>query len=283
MNAIANLPTPSLLDVIGAGSPIRADISNAQYHADRSCVSVSGLKQILRSPAHFRAYLDGERKETPAKFFGSALHARLLEPQLFDTEYVVAPPADRRTKEFKEFEIANANRKILTAEQMTAILGIEHNVMRHSSFAAMLRIGLKEHTIVWRDAKTGIWIKIRPDCLCTGLDESICLDVKSTEDASPAAFARSCVTYDYDLQAAVYLTVLREVFQRDFNFAFGPAEKSEPYGVAVYGAPEDMLERGVRRMRLALDTLRACLDSNTWPSYQPDGGFDVLEWPRWAA
>ena len=271
---------PSLCDLFSDGRRIRNDISNEVYHADRSAVSVSGLKQILRSPAHFRAFLDGQRKETPAMLFGTAIHTRLLEPDVFASEYVVAPAGDKRTTEWKEFQIANANKKILTIDQVATLEGMERSAHSHRSLFSLLRAGLKEHTIIWQDKITGIWLKIRPDCLCP---DGICLDIKSTEDASPAEFGRSCVNFDYDLQSAVYLDGLREVFGRDFDFAFGALEKSEPFGAALYGAPEEMLLRGQRRFRQALTTLKHCRDTGQWPSYQPLGDYELLEWPRWAA
>ena len=274
---------PSLLELFGT-LHCRPDIPNEVYHADRSCVSVSGLKQILRSPAHFQAYLQGAtNKETPAKFLGTAVHARLLEPELYASEYVVAPGSDKRTKEYKEFELANANKRILTADQMAAVEGIAHSVAQHASATTLLRAGLVEHSIIWQDEETGIWQKIRPDCLCIDFDTGICLDVKKTVDASPAAFVRSCVNYDYVPQAAVDLVGLRLVFQRDFDFVFLAAEESAPHGCALYGAPEEMLMRGVRRYRQAMNLLKRCRETNEWPCYQPAGDYEVLEWPRWAA
>lgn len=281
--SVATTVATSLIDLFAGGHAIRNDISNEVYHADRSCVSVSGLKQILRSPAHFRAYLDGERKETPAMFFGTALHTRLLEPDVFDAEYVTAPASDKRTSEYKEFQLANANKRILTAEQMAILDGIARSVQGHVSLSTLLRAGLKEHTIIWQDEETGIWLKIRPDCLCAGLDVGTCLDLKSTEDASASEFVRSCVNYDYDLQSAVYLDGLQKAFCRDFDFCFGAIEKSEPFGVALYGAPEEMLLRGQRRFRQALRALKHCRETDEWPSYQPQGDYELLDWPRWAA
>lgn len=274
---------PTLLELFG-DLHCRPDIPNEIYHADRSCVSSSGLKQILRSPAHFQAYLSGAaRKETPAKFLGSAIHAKLLEPHLYDAEYVVAPTVDKRTKEWKEFEIANANKKILTPDQMAVVEGIAFSVSQHTSASTLLRAGLVEHSIIWQDEETGIWCKIRPDCLCVDFDTGICLDVKSSDDASPTAFPRSCVNYDYDLSAAMYLEGLRQVFKRDFDFVFLACEKEAPFGCALYGAPDEMLQRGTRRFREALRTLKACNDSNAFPCYQPNGDYAILDWPRWVA
>lgn len=291
MNAVAEVLIPelpaaapvSLVDLFGQ-LRCRPDVENAAYHADRSCVSVSGLKQILRSPAHFQAYLNGSlRKETPAMYMGTAIHARLLEPHLYAADYVVAPNSDKRTKEWKEFEIANAHKKILTPEQMVVIEGIAHSVSQHESASTLLRGGLTEHTIIWQDEETGIWLKIRPDCLSIDFDTGICLDVKKTLDATPEAFIRACVNYDYDLQAAVYLEGLRQVFKRDFDFAFLACETDAPFGVALYGAPLEMIERGTRRFRHALKLLLEARTSGQWPSYQPDGAFAILNWPRWAA
>lgn len=274
---------PSLLEIFG-DLHCRPDIPNAVYHADRSCVSVSGLKQILRSPAHFQAYLQGiTHKETPAKFMGTAIHSRLLEPEVYAAEYVVAPVTDKRTKEWKEFELANANKRILTPDQMACIEGVAHSVSMHASATTLLRAGRVEHSIIWQDKETGIGQKIRPDCLCIDFDIGICLDVKKTVDASPPAFTRACVTYDYDLQAAVYLEGLREVFQRDFDFVFLAVEEDAPHGCALYGAPSEMLERGERRYRHAMNLLKSCRESGEWPSYQPAGDYALLEWPRWAA
>ena len=192
---VADAPLPSLLDIFGQ-LHCRPDIPNEVYHADRSCVSVSGLKEILRSPAHFQAYLQGaNRKETSAMFLGTAVHTRLLEPHLYASEYVVAPISDKRLKAYKEFEIANANKKILTPDQMAVIEGIAQSVSQHTSADTLLRAGLVEHSIIWQDEETGIWLKIRPDCLCVDFDTGICLDVKKTTDASKQAFKWACDRY----------------------------------------------------------------------------------------
>jgi hypothetical protein len=80
----------------------------------------------------------------------------------------------------------------------------------------------------------------------------------------------------------VYLEGLRTVFGRDFDFCFLACEKAAPYGVALYAAPEEMIARGERRLREALASLKACRETGSWPGYQPDGDYEVLEWPRYA-
>ncbi|MDK9702460.1 MAG: PD-(D/E)XK nuclease-like domain-containing protein [Sulfuritalea sp.] len=283
--AVPSPPRPIVLrDLFGPGELFRTDISHAVYHADRSCVSSTGLKKIAtQSPAHYRDYLDGgPLKETLAMFLGTAIHARVLEPNEFHSRYVVAPISDKRTTEWKEFVIANADRTPLTAVQMEIIDGIAHRVSQHQSASSLLMSGWKEVTMIWQDEETGIWLKIRPDCLCVDFDTGICMDLKSTDDASPNEFARSCVKYNYDISAAMYLDGLRAVLKRDFDFAFLAAEKERPFEVALYGAPEEMLLRGQRRYREALRLVADCTRRNHWPGYQPDGDYEILNWPRFA-
>jgi exodeoxyribonuclease VIII len=67
---------------------IYADLSNADYHAGEG-ISKSGLDLINANPATYRYVKDNqeERVETPDMRIGTALHAAVLEPDLFVTEF----------------------------------------------------------------------------------------------------------------------------------------------------------------------------------------------------
>ena len=86
--------------------------SEDQYHADKNFISVSGMKKLKVSPAHFRE--EEEIKETEALIFGSAYHCFVLEPDRFENEYYIFNDHDicekltsegfqkpRATKEYK--------------------------------------------------------------------------------------------------------------------------------------------------------------------------------------
>ena len=70
------------------------------YHRHRS-VSNTGLKLMMRSPAHYRYQ---ERKEsTRAMVLGSALHMACLEPDIFYDAYrLLRSSENRMTSEYKE-------------------------------------------------------------------------------------------------------------------------------------------------------------------------------------
>ncbi|MGP9633753.1 PD-(D/E)XK nuclease-like domain-containing protein [Halomonas sp. AOP43-A1-21] len=67
---------------------VYSDLSNADYHGGDG-VSKSGLDLIDKNPATYRYVKTNpeERTETPDMRIGSALHAAVLEPELFVTEY----------------------------------------------------------------------------------------------------------------------------------------------------------------------------------------------------
>ena len=62
-------------------------ISNEEYHADKTAVGHSSLVRMLRSPAHFVECIRGGIEQTPAMQFGTAVHAAILEPLVFEESY----------------------------------------------------------------------------------------------------------------------------------------------------------------------------------------------------
>ena len=70
------------------------DVPAEVYHQRRLDVaSASGLQRMLRSPAHFREWVESPEadKETPALTFGRAFHMATLEPDVFERTYTVVP------------------------------------------------------------------------------------------------------------------------------------------------------------------------------------------------
>ena len=72
-------------------------ITNAEYHRDGR-ISASGLKQILRSPMHYKFNKENPRPPTRAMEFGTLMHTAILEPELLAASYVVVPD-DAPTKQ----------------------------------------------------------------------------------------------------------------------------------------------------------------------------------------
>lgn len=265
---------------------IRYDLSASDYHA-HPAISKSRLDLLAKSPAHFRAYLDGEleRTETPAMKLGTALHCAVLEPERFALEYVAAPDfGDGRTKAAKDakaaFEAEHAGKFVLSAGEYASIVGMSLSVSRHRGASNLLARSLvREPSVFWTDAETGIECRARPDALSE--DGSLVVDLKTTRDASPRAFAKSIGEYRYHVQDAIYSDgIAAATSKRPEAFAFIAVESAAPYLCASYVLDDASRLAGRYAYRRDLDTLRACRDSGKWPGYSEK--IEMISAPFWA-
>lgn len=263
-------------------SGVYDDLDNDAYHADRSAVSSTGLKHMLRSPAHYKAYIDGQIETSAAKELGTAIHCAILEPEKFKERFVVAPRFDRRTNAGKAaaeaFEIENFGKQVITKDESQLIQFIQHAVLSHKTARELLARGTAEKSVFWTDKRTGLMCKIRPDWLHPA---AIC-DVKSAVDASPMGFSAACARMHYDLSAYMYRLGMKAVTGKDMPFIFIALEKDVPYCPAVYMASETMLNNGRLKFERAMDSLKMCLETGLWPGYQADGRAQEIDLPRWA-
>lgn len=265
-------------------------MSNADYH-DMPSVSSSKLKTILRSPAHYHAaYLSEKpRKEpTASMVLGSLTHTLFLEPEQYGSEYIIAPECDHRTKEGKAvyaaFLDAAEGKTIVTAEQLETAQSMASAMCGHIIHEAMTG-GHAEASIFWDDEQTGLACRIRPDYHippCDTWPTGLIIDVKTTDDARPEAFARTCVNFGYDLSAAMYCDGFQTHYGTDEPplFLLLVVERDAPHAVACYECSPEMLEKGNNKYRDAMRMLADCTASDEWPGY--DDGIQLLNLPKWA-
>jgi hypothetical protein len=248
-------------------------------------VNHSTLERVRRSPAHAREWTLHPPEPTAALALGHAFHVRLLEPERYALEYVVAPEVDRRTKvgraTWAEWETANAGRFLLKAEEAAAYERMAEAVLEHQAAAELLSgRGAAELAFVWRDEDTGLLCKGRCDRLGELAGWPFVVDVKTTRDGSPKAFAADASRYGYFRQLAYYregLNVLRPAPRRAAIIA---VEKEPPFAVAVYEPTERALEQGARESAAALARWRECLETGVWPGYS--SGLELIDYPAWA-
>jgi exodeoxyribonuclease VIII len=258
-------------------------MNNTEYHS-HPAVSKSHLDQVARSPLHYWSRYVAEDRvvpdPTPAMMLGTALHARVLEPELFAAEYALAPAVDRRTKAGKDAwaEAEAEGKTLLSAADWAQIDGMAAAIESHRGASKLLaQQGLTEASLFWTDDATGIECKCRPDRTIS--DEWI-LDLKTTEDASPAGFAKSAWNFRYHVQASWYLDGVRSYGGQPQGFVFIAVEKKPPYAVAVYLADPEMVAAGGREARRCLNLIAECRATGKWPGYGDTA--QVLSLPKWA-
>lgn len=270
---------------------IELDVPDAEY---RACAGVSQtlLKELQRSPLHYQSALTAVRTQTPAMRIGSLVHMAVFQSDLYFNSVVIAPVMDKRSKGYKDFAADHEDKQIISEDEDRQIAGIAASVRAHREVAPMLEGGFAEVSVGATCPATGVKCKGRFDWLNNHYCGGAIVDLKTTEDAAPDAFSRAIANYGYDLQAAHYLSLMRDLsYSRDQpesvvgvvnspRFFFVVAEKQMPYAVAVYWL--DMLDllraNGIRNALLT--RLAQCEASGDWPGY-PEG-VQTIALPNWA-
>ena len=247
------------------------------------CLSPSGAKVLTRSPAHYRHHRDHAPAETAALRIGKAVHSLALEGRpAFDLAFAVEPKADGRTKEGKAIKAAFAEsaegKTIITASEAELVEGMAAGILSHPLASALLADGTPELSMLWDDPETGCPCKGRADL--ARLADGAIIDLKTTIDASPAAFARSALSFGYHTQAAAYLSGAAALGADAGDFIIVAVEKAAPFAVGIYRLPDAALELGRRRWREACALYAQCLESGRWPGYAE--GIQELALPNWA-
>lgn len=278
----ANDGGPSMLDVAPG---LHEAIPESVYHARApGMASKSGLDQLRRSPAHYRAWVDGRiDRDSTALRFGKAVHCAILEPARFATEYVIAPDfGDCRRRENKlardAWNKGHADSVVLRNSEGLAMLGMIRAVVAHPLVASLFEGGVAEATLRWDDKATGVPCKGRVDLYRQDL--ATALDVKSTTDASKASFARDLWSYGYYRQDAFYRSGFRATCAPIEHFLFVCVEKTLPHAVALYTIDAAALERGYVDNEALLEKLAQCVRANDWSGY-PES-IQTVSLPRWA-
>ena len=244
------------------------------FAADR--INNSSLKLINKSPLHYQASTEQDREETKAMLIGSAVHTAVLEPSTLLDRYIVAPQADRRTKSGKAIwsDLEASGKIVLSQTDFEMIDAIQSAVFAHENAFKLLAKGHPEISLFTEI--DGVPAKARMDWYRPG----IILDLKTTEDASPSGFARSCATYGYAQQAAWYLDCAEASGLEAHTFIFLVVEKSAPYAVALYELTPESLEFGRAQYQRALNLYKQCKKDDDWPGYSSQ--IEQLSLPAWA-
>ena len=253
-----------LMDMTDTLNGCFADIPIEVYHsAECPGVSSTQLKGIVQKS--YKHYLHDREKRSDAMDFGSAFHAFVNEPEDFVRTYEIVQP---RASKF-----LTPGMTALKADDFKTIEVMSKKVFQHPDAGPLLNGAQNELTYFFRDQETGILKKVRVDAI----NGRKIIDLKTTGDASPRAFAKSCRDYLYRISAAYYLEVVSEVMGTALDeFYLIACEKTEPFEVAVYRVPEKSIERGTAEVRSALGTLQKIREEGerAWKGY-PTGIKDL--------
>ncbi len=247
------------------------DVPEDVYHSHAGSLSVSGAKTLLRSPAKF----DHQRQHPVRKAvfdFGHAAHSRVLgvgaELVTFEGADAAKPKATKAWKE-QDAEVRAAGGVLLTQAEHDQVCAMADRLDTHRLASSLLAAGTPEVSAYAVDEPTGVLRRGRFDWWSPPL----LVDYKTTISADPlnlTGLYGAAAKWGYDMQAAWYTDLARDLGHDVDVFAFIFQEKEAPYEVTVAYIDDADLTEARERIRAAIDLFKACADSQHWRGYVDD-------------
>lgn len=265
------------------------DVTNEEYHADKSYLSRSSLMDFDKSPytywaKHINPDRPNQEKNTPAINLGKAFHTLILEPHLFDKQFGVMPPkvllkdVGRETYEAfkkKAEEIDASNKIILSDDDFLLLANMRIRVEGNNQAMELIRDARIENSFFWEDEHSGLLLKARPDIL----HENMIVDLKTCSDASPRAYQMEMVKYGYHVQGAMIRDAVEAIEGRRINTVINICvETKYPHNMAIYIIDEHAIDEGQVKYKNILLDIKNAIGHNTYQDY----GIQTIGLPRWA-
>lgn len=261
------------------------EIPEADYHLDPvpgGSLSSSTAKRLLAPSCPAIAKYESDHPVfKDAWDLGSGTHKKILGAGGELVEVEAKTWSGKAAAE--RLEVRARGGVALLSHQMRQAEAMAKAVHAHPLAAALLNpdLGQAEQCVFWRDKGTGIWRRSMLDYLSLGHGRPIIADVKSTNDPSPAAIAKSIYNYGYFIQDPFYREAVESLGHEDPLFYFIFVGKDAPHLVTVVELDEAAVNAGRRRIRQAIQIWQDCRESGVWPAYSTE--IELIGLPRWAA
>lgn len=248
-----------------------SDMTNDDYHSNRSHVSSSVIKKAVNDPKEYhRIYVEGGEPQPMNKtalLLGNYIHCALLEPHLMHTDFTVWD-GERRGNAYKSFEatalangmeVLNKKEYDLCQEMLTEFATTKIYTSQTEFIMAdtLFQGGRAEESVF--TTIDGVDVKARFDYRIEG-GTHIIRDVKTSREACNTAKKTKEVVLGlgYDLSAALYIDVLAKVLNIDadkivFEWVF--LSKSD-FKTNMYYATKETIEEGRQKYKKGLELIK---------------------------
>jgi hypothetical protein len=269
---------------------IYTDISIQDYHSNKTHLSATGIKLAKKSLALWK-WMQSHPQESKLAFdFGNSFEIALLDKLNFEkyvaimqTQAWIAKANEGREKpydkpkasakyqaEAEKFDIQNAGKYIITDVGPHSYEYIEY--MLESCYKDAVIQKLISNTeyqvsLFWTDEQTGINLKTRPD-ICKR-KKNVIVNLKTTDDGSPAEFSRTLANYDYPLQAAIEIRGCVEsgLMPQVDNYFWLVVEKVPPFNATLYEFESSDQRYSMDELDYLLSKIRRAREENKYPGY----------------
>jgi len=231
-------------------------------------LSYSSLKSFRKSPLHYIEYLTKPFKPSPQMVLGSLIDIMVLTPEKFDDTYIVVCDIDKRTKAGKEeysrllLDAQESNKTIVSEDMHETAKKCVQSLYSHKGAKEMLEN--KKRTQIklqWKNTETNLPLIGYADFETLFNGEYTIGELKTSSDANPISFMRNALSFEYWLQAAMYLDFYHKVKYRFPQFIWMVVETSAPFAVSVIKFTEEDIKWAKEEFYKTMQAFKYCMDN----------------------
>ena len=239
-------------------------------------LSFSSIKEFAKSPRHYLDYISKERTPpTDAMKLGSMVHCMLLQPELFNDQFTVAPDINKRTNAGKEewalFCSQHSGKTIVTNEDYEHARKLSDGAMANPRIPEMIK-SCYDFECEWSADIEDLPFRGFYD----GISTEYVIEVKTINDGNPKNVMSDFYRRKYHLQAGLYHMVSSK------PIAYIVIETSEPYLSYVAQADSSYLKKGIEEAGHLMDKFKFCMEHNLFNQgydFHHDGIIEIkLPW-----
>ena len=235
-------------------------------------IGSSMLKNILMSPADYKAALSQRNISTAAMSLGTAIHSAILEPTKFLNEYILQPenwgPKNKgdgfkKWKEFKE-TAKNVGKTPLAFEDSEFIKKVLHASQNHKPLQEVLAGGKSEVTAFAKIGDTEL--KARCDLLTK---DNFIYDLKTTsKPIDDESLSRTIFNFGYHFQATHHTAVFKAagIDVSGWGWIFVSTQTPAVH-IVMRTASKELLAAGKQDWDYAKDRLNNCTKFDKWETH----------------
>lgn len=239
----------------------RQDLIRA-LKAKEVVLSHSSFNAFCNSPRHFVNYKLKKFEPTPSMLFGTIIHCSILQPDLFDDKYIVAPPCDKRTKEGKEiwanFLPSVGNKKIVSDKDYNTAMIIGDSIRKSDVASNLLENCVAFEVPIEWEYSGFKWKGIMDG---DGRKNGFIMDLKVLADVSPRKVA-NYVKYEGAGRQAVHY--LRGGKADNCDYYVLAVDRFGNYSVSVIG--KGLINQLSREIDWYLSRFKSCIFTGDWHS-----------------
>lgn len=239
-------------------------------------LSNSGIKEIIKSPQHFKVWTETPKKTTDAMRIGTALHSYVLDEK---RNFPIFSGETKTLKSKAGDAFLAYHPDGLTMDEWIQVRAMGEAILAEKKLAALISGSKREFEIygqemvkILREDGSEDWVKTPVKAKIDAMTSTAILDIKTTSECA-LLFPYQLRKYNYDVQSHWY-PWMAETFHdgtpRDFYFIV--VESMPPYGVLMFKAV-DARASGKLKSEKGMSLYAQSRASNRWPSYNTN---DIL-------